>query len=80
MKGKRIRIRIEYEETELTEGLEVLKARKVEEGCFEIDFDRELELDIDTNDKALVKLGYAAIRDAAESELTRLAKKNASPK
>lgn len=73
---KRIRIRIEYDETEALLDQEVLTPVKVGDGCFEIAFDRALELDIDTNDKALIKVGYAAMRNAIQTELERLAKKN----
>ena len=78
MPRKRIRIRIEYDETDLPTTGEISKAKKVEDGCFEIDFDRDLELDIDTNDKALAQLGYAAMRDVIAVELAKSAKKKPS--
>jgi len=47
------------------------------DGCFEIDFDASLDLDIDTNETALTWACAPALRDGLRTRLAHVAKKRA---
>lgn len=72
---KRVRVRVEFEESSGSPETKKTEPTKVSDGCFEVDFDRTLELDIDTNEQAVLAAGYPAFRDAIASELSRVSKK-----
>lgn len=75
MEYKRVRVRVEFEECSGSPETKKSEPTKVSDGCFEIDFDRTLELNIDTNEQAVLAASYPAIRDALASELSRVSKK-----
>ena len=75
MEYKRVRVRVEFEECLATPETNKAEPTKVSDGCFEVDFDRTLELDINTNEQAVLAVSYPAIRDALASELSRVSKK-----
>ena len=72
---KRVRVQVEFEECPGSPETKIAEPTKVSDGCFAVDFDRTLELDIDTNEQAVLAATYPAVRDALASELSRVSKK-----
>jgi hypothetical protein len=76
---QRIRARVwaEFEACDLPKAGAVGQPSKAADGCFEVDFDAALALDIDTTELALLEASAPALRDALSSRLGRVAREHA---
>jgi len=72
MKNTKIKIKIEFEDTNSDVNLD---AKKLEDGTFEIIFSQEEENIIDRSEQALLQVNYPAIRDAISNYLSDYSKK-----
>ncbi len=72
MKNTKIRIKIEFEDTDLTVSSSPLK---LEDGTFEIVFSQDEEKIIDRSEQALMRANQPAIRDAISQYLSEYTKK-----
>ena len=79
MRRTRVRVRVEFEDCDVrtAEGDAIGVVSPAGDGCFEIDFDASLDLDIDTNETALTRACSPALRDALRARLAHVAKKRA---
>lgn len=79
MRRTHVRVQVVFEECDVatTEGDAIGAASPVGEGCFQVDFDSSLDLDIDTNETALTRACSPALRDALRARLAHVAKKRA---
>jgi hypothetical protein len=80
MQRIRARVRAEFETCDLPETDAVGQPSKVAAGCFEVDFDATLALDIDTTELALLEASAPALRDALSNQLARVARDQALSK
>ena len=76
MSGKRIVIRIYFEDCEV-KGDTIGDATKEAEGSFSIQLPEALTFDIDACEEALLKANYPALRDALKTHLESMSKKKA---
>lgn len=72
-----VRVRVEFESCEMPEEAAVGLPSKVADGCFEVDFDSSLDLDIDTAEHVLLEACAPALRDALSSRLARVTREHA---
>jgi len=72
MKNTKIKIKIEFEDTNSDVNLD---AKKLEDGTFEVIFSQEEENIIDRSEQALLQANYPAIRDAIANYLSDYSKK-----
>lgn len=77
MKGTKIKIRVEFEESEVSSN-SVTEPLKADDGSFLIELPESLEGDIDACEQALLRANFPAIRDAISQHLERVSKKNSS--
>lgn len=79
MRRTRVRVRVEFEDCDVdtTGGDAIGVASPAGEGCFQVDFDSSLDLDIDTNEAALTRACAPALRDGLRTQLADVAKKRA---
>ena len=77
MKRRRIRVKVEFEEID-AETDKQSHARKVEDGCFEIEMDDSLALDIDACEQSLLAANFPALRDALRVHLENESKKKSA--
>ena len=72
MKNTKVKIKIEFEDTNSDVSLDALK---LEDGTFEIVFSPEDENIIDISEQALLQANYHALRDAIAQYLSDYSKK-----
>ena len=75
MKRQRIRVKVEFEEIDSENEDLQSDAAKVEDGCFEIELENSLALDIDACEQAVLAANFPAIRDALRVHLQGASKK-----
>jgi len=77
MMGTRIRVRVEFEEYEVSSE-SVTAPSKEEDGSFVVELPESLEFDIDACEQALLSANYPALREGISQHLERVSKKNSS--
>ena len=78
MGNTRVRVQVAFEDCVKTAGGDVIgEASQAGDGCFQIDFDSSMSMDIDTNEAALTRACAPALRDALRARLAHVAKKRA---
>ena len=75
MKGTRIRIKVEFEDSEVTSE-SVTEPIQKEDGSFVVEMPEAFEADIDECEQALLRANFPALRDAISRHLERVSKKN----
>lgn len=75
MKGTRIKIKVEFEDYEVTSE-SVTEPIQMEDGSFVVEMPEALEADIDKCEQALLRANFPALRDAISQHLERASKKN----
>lgn len=75
MKGTRIKIKVEFEDYEVTSE-SVTDPIQTEDGSFVVEMPEALETDIDECEQALLRANFPALRDAISQHLARASKKN----
>ena len=74
MKGTRIRIKVEFEDYEVTSE-SVTEPIQKEDGAFVVEMPEAFEADIDECEQALLRANFPALRDAISRHLERVSKK-----
>jgi hypothetical protein len=74
MRGTRIKIKVEFEDYEVTNE-SVTEPIQIEDGSFVVEMPESLEADIDACEQALLRANFPAIRDAISQHLERASKK-----
>jgi hypothetical protein len=79
MKGTRIKIKVEFEDYEVT-SKSVTEPIQIEDGSFVVEMPEALETDIDECEQALLRANFPALRNAISKHLERASKKNRKDK
>ena len=77
MKGTRIKIKVEFEEHEVSSE-SITEPVQEEDGAFVIEMPEAFEADIDECEQALLRANFPALREAISRHLERVSKKNRS--